>query len=395
MSVSNVYSMPFNIVAKPCGPSCNMSCQYCYYRKTLTSQSIRRISMPLRVLRAYIEQYIHAQPSDELLFIWHGGEPTLCGIPFFQQVLKFQHKYNSSGKRIVNVLQTNGLLIDEEWGRFLAAERFFVGISIDGPASLHNYYRKDISGHGTLDTVLNALSILQEHEIPVNVLTTVNDRNVKSPQVVYNFIKTLGVQFIQFIPVVERRQNGDIEPFSVQPLDYGLFLCGILDDWLRSDSGKISVQNFDVAFEGVLRLPRSLCVFAETCGYNFALERNGDLFVCDHFVDIAHKLGNITEKPLLKLISNKRAIKFGQAKTKELPAYCRQCEVRSLCNGGCPKNRFGVTPDGEEGLNYLCAGYKLFFEHVAGLSRQFTRTSGVSGKSRKGVTANGHMTNGR
>lgn len=350
--------------------------------------------MSLPVLKTYTEQYIHAQPSDELLFIWHGGEPTLCGISFFQQALKFQRKYNSSGKQIVNVLQTNGLLIDEEWGRFLAAEHFLVGMSIDGPAFCHNYYRKDISGHDTLDTVLHSLAVLQEHDVPVNVLVAVHNHNVKSPETIYNFIKGLGVHFMQFIPVIERTENGYIQSFSVHPLDYGRFLCAIFDNWAYHDRDRISVQNFDVAFEGLLGLPKSLCVFAETCGYNFALECNGDLFVCDHFVDDTGKLGNITEVPLLGLIGSERAIAFGQSKKEELPAYCRECEVRLLCNGGCPVNRFEVTPDGEKGLNYLCPGYKLFFKHVIESSGQFLRTFGIRGESRKAGTGNRHIQRG-
>jgi uncharacterized protein len=371
----------FHIMAKPIGPICNLDCKYCFYlEKENLYPGARQWEMPPQVLERYIQQYIAAQSTDEVHFAWQGGEPTLLGVDFFRGVIALEQKY-ANGKIIHNALQTNATLIDDEWGQFLAEQNFLVGVSIDGPRELHDYYRVDKGNAATFDRVMRGVRKLHEHRVEFNTLTVVNRHNSKYPLEVYRFLKEIGNGFMQFIPVVERRateppsdglvliqpsfdRSAEVTEWSVEPLAYGSFLVQIFDEWVKRDVGRYFVQQFDVALEIWLGMKASLCVFRETCGAALAIEHNGDLYSCDHFVYPETKLGNITESGLEQMVSSPQQEKFGLEKRESLPRMCRQCDVRFACNGECPKHRFLTTPDGEPGLNYLCAGYKHFFHHI-------------------------------
>ncbi len=372
---------PFHIMSKPAGPLCNLDCSYCFYlEKENLYPGTKQWQMPHDVLERYISGYIAAQPGHEVHFAWQGGEPTLLPVAFFREAVELQQRY-ASGKTIHNALQTNGTLIDDEWGEFLAAHNFLVGISIDGPRELHDSYRVDKGRAPTFDRVMHGITKLKEHRVEFNTLTVVHRRNSAHPLEVYRFLKEIGSGFMQFIPVVERkaaapgsdglvliqpssRQAAEVTDWSVEPEAYGRFLTGIFDEWVNQDVGRVFVQIFDVALERWMGMQASLCVFRETCGSALALEHNGDLFSCDHYVYPENGLGNIMESGIAELVASPQQKAFGQAKRDSLPRMCLQCEVRFACNGECPKHRFVTTPDDEPGLNYLCAGYKHFFHHI-------------------------------
>lgn len=372
----------YHVMAKPTGPLCNLDCSYCFYlEKEKLYPGTRDWTMPADVLESYIRQYIESQPNDTVSFAWQGGEPTLLGIFWFESVIELQKKY-ANGKRIENALQTNGITLDDTWGEFLAANNFLVGISIDGPRELHDAYRVDKGGQPTFDQVMRGIECLKNAGVRFNTLTVVNRKNSYHPSEVYEFLKQIGSGYMQFIPVVERQSQqpspqglvllgprhasaSEVTDWSVEPDAFGNFLCEIFDEWVRHDVGSYFVQLFDVTLELWLGMPPSLCVFSETCGNALALEHNGDLYSCDHYVYPENKLGNIMEEPLTSLTAAKQQTAFGHAKRDSLPAYCRSCDVRFACNGECPKHRFASTPEGEPGLNYLCAAYKKFFHHVA------------------------------
>jgi uncharacterized protein len=371
----------FHIMTKPIGPICNLDCTYCFYlEKENLYPNTRHWAMQPEVLERYIEQYVKAQPQDEVHFAWQGGEPTLLGVDFFRNVVALEQKY-AGGKRIHNALQTNGTLIDDAWGEFLAEHRFLVGVSIDGPRELHDRYRVDKGGAATFDRVMRGLGKLKEHKVEFNTLTVVNRHNSQYPLEVYRFLKEIGSGFMQFIPVVERKtaepgrdglvliqpsfeRASEVTEWSVEPLQYGRFLAQIFDEWLKKDVGRTFVQLFDVALESWMGLEASLCVFRKTCGSALAMEHSGDVYSCDHFVYPENKLGNIMEIDLEQMTGSEQQKNFGLDKLKSLPRMCRTCDVRFACNGECPKHRFIRTPDGEPGLNYLCAGYKHFFHHI-------------------------------
>jgi len=383
----------FHIMTKPIGPICNLDCRYCFYleKEDLYAQEGRKErpswAMPDDVLELYIRQYIEQQEVPEISFAWQGGEPTLLGVRFFRRVVELQKQY-AQGKRIVNAFQTNGTLLDDEWGGFLHENQFLVGLSIDGPAYLHNVYRVDKRGRDTFEQVLRGLECLKKHRVEFNTLTVVNRANSQEPLEVYRFLKEIGSGFIQFIPLVERAatapltsENGLIQlalappakegegrspvtEWSVRADDYGNFLVAIFEEWVRHDIGRIFVQHFDNALASWAGVGASICVFSETCGTALAMEHNGDLYACDHYVYPEYRRGNIREKSLAEMVASPEQVKFGTDKRDTLPQYCRQCEVRFACHGECPKHRFIRTPDGEWGLNYLCAGYKKFFTHI-------------------------------
>jgi uncharacterized protein len=371
----------FHVMAKPVGPICNLDCRYCFYLEKENLYGKKRDwAMPDPVLESYISQFVNAQDAPAISFAWQGGEPTLLGVDFFRKVIAIQKKY-ANGKRIENAFQTNGVLLDDRWGEFLAENHFLIGISIDGPADLHDFYRVDKGGAPTFDRVMRGLRFLKKHQVEFNALTVVNRQNSQHPLRVYRFLKGIGCQFMQFIPIVERvataanpvglvlisprdPHTAEVSEWSVEPRQYGVFLCTIFDEWVRKDVGNYYVQLFDVTLESWLGLEPSLCVFRPTCGAAMALEHNGDLYSCDHYVYPENRLGNILEQPLLTLVNSAQQRAFGLDKRDSLPRYCRECDVRFACNGECPKHRFILTPDGEPGLNYLCAGYKLFFQHV-------------------------------
>jgi uncharacterized protein len=372
---------PFHVMAKPTGPICNLDCKYCFYlEKENLYPGTSQWAMADEVLENYIQQYIETNPTNSVEFVWQGGEPTLLGVSFYRKVVALEQKY-SRGKAIHNAIQTNGTLIDDEWGSFLHENNFLVGISIDGPRELHDFYRVDKGGAPTFDRVMRGIAKLKEHEVEFNTLTVVNRRNSAFPLEVYSFLKQIGSGFMQFIPIVERKTSAstpdglvliqpsfegpaEVTDWSVEPLAYGQFLARIFDQWVREDVGRYFVQHFDVALENWLGMDASLCVFRRNCGSALALEHTGDLYSCDHFVYPENKLGNILERSMAEMVASPQQSKFGRDKSATLPRMCRECNVRFACHGECPKHRFMKTPDGEPGLNYLCAGYKYFFEHI-------------------------------
>lgn len=374
----------YHVMTKPIGPICNLDCKYCFYlekEKLYPDKSNWR--MPENVLERYIQQYIESQHVPEITFAWQGGEPTLMGVDFFRRVVGYQQEF-CGGKKISNALQTNGTLLDEEWCGFLKENNFLVGLSIDGPREMHDRFRVDKEGKSSFDAVIRGMELLKKHQVDFNNLVVVNRFNSQYPLEVYRFLKEHGSGFMQFIPLVERTGGGGemfaeppllpiigeaassepVTEWSVEPLAYGKFLCAIFDEWVRADVGRVFVQIFDVQLGIWMGMPSALCVFGETCGNALAMEHNGDLYSCDHYVYPRYKLGNVMDSEMRELVDSLQQRKFGADKRETLPKYCRECEVRFACNGECPKHRFIKTPDGEDGLNYLCAGYKLFLSHI-------------------------------
>ncbi len=362
---------PFQVMVKPAGAACNLGCRYCYYlsKDVLYPGSDLRMSDDL--LEEFTRQYLSAQSIPEVTFAWQGGEPTLMGIDFYQRAVELQSMYARPGVRVLNSIQTNGTLLDDAWCRFLHDHDFLVGISIDGPEEQHNAFRVDKVGRPSFERVIRGLDRLKAHKVEWNLLATVHAANAAYPLEVYRFFRDeLEARFIQFIPIVERVVTPDpgasqtISDRSVTGRQYGEFLIAIFDEWVRRDVGEVFVQIFDVALGAWLDQAPGLCVFGPTCGDALALEHNGDLYSCDHFVDPEHRLGNIRKSSLAELTGSEIQKQFGQAKLDSLPGICHNCPVRFVCNGGCPKNRFPVTPEGEDGLNWLCEGYKSFFTHI-------------------------------
>ncbi len=361
----------FHIMMKPRGAICNLDCEYCYFLSKEFMYPGSRFRMADDLLEEYTRQYIEAQRVPEVTFAWQGGEPTLMGLPFFERAVALQQKYRKPGMTIHNALQTNGTLLNDDWCHFFHQHKFLIGLSVDGPKHLHDAYRVDKGGNPTFDKVMAGMHLLEKHRVEFNILTTVHAANAPHPLAVYRFLRDEAkTQFMQFIPIVEREnetgyQEGD-QPTnrSVTAEDYGRFLCAIFDEWVRRDVGRVFVQIFDVALAAWTGHRPGLCIFEETCGNALAMEHNGDLFSCDHFVEPAYRLGNIQEIPLIEMVASEQQRKFGLDKRDTLPQYCLECEVRFVCNGGCPKDRFIDTPDGEPGLNYLCAGFRTFFNHI-------------------------------
>ena len=379
----------FHVLVKPTGATCNLDCAYCFFLSKEMLYPGSRFRMADDLLETYIRQLIEAHRTNEVSIAWQGGEPTLTGLPFFRRSVELAEKYRRSGMTIEYTIQTNGTLLDDAWGEFLAANSFLVGLSIDGPRDLHDLYRYDKGGGPTFDRVMRGLDVLKRHGVEWNVLCTLHRQNAERPLDVYRFFRDeLGAQFIQFIPIVERltaaegtpapvelwtswrdrplyTQTGDIvTERSITAEQYGRFLTTVFDEWVRRDVGQVYVQPFDVALANWVGAPSGLCIHSRTCGVALAIEHNGDLYSCDHFVEPAYRLGNIRETHFIELVASEQQQRFGQDKYDTLPAYCRACDVRFACHGGCPKDRFIHTPDGEPGLNYLCAGYKAFFHHV-------------------------------
>ncbi|HEY1808344.1 MAG TPA: anaerobic sulfatase-maturation protein [Acidobacteriaceae bacterium] len=371
----------FHIMAKPTGPICNLDCKYCFYlEKENLYPGEHSWAMSGEVLESHIRQTIQSQAAPSITFAWQGGEPTLLGVDFFRRVVELEKRY-SDGRPIANAFQTNGVLLNDRWAEFFAENHFLLGVSIDGPRELHDAYRVNKGGRPTFDAVMSGIGYLKKHSVEFNTLTVVHRRNSYHPLEVYRFLREAGSGYMQFIPIVERTAGpsgasglhlispnssnaADVTEWSVEPLQFGEFLCAIFDEWVRRDVARTFVQIFDVALESWFGMPQSLCVFRETCGAALALEHNGDLYSCDHYVYPEHRLGNIMDASLESLVGSPQQRRFGTDKRDTLPRYCRECDVRFACNGECPKHRFLETPDGEPGLNYLCAGYKQFFHHV-------------------------------
>jgi uncharacterized protein len=371
----------FHLLAKPTGASCNLNCSYCFFldKKMLYPGSWFRMSEEL--LEQYIKQLVEAHQVDQVTVSWQGGEPTMMGLDFYRRSIEFEKKYSRPGMAFLNTMQTNGVLLDDEWCRFFKENNFLIGISIDGPEELHNAYRVDKRGKPTFKRVMKGLQLLQKHRVEYNVLTAVNNVNSRYPQEVYEFLcYEAKTDWIQFIPVVERinkdgrflYQEGDtVSERSVLPEQLGNFLSIIFDKWVRNDVGKVYVQTFEAAARNWFGMPASgMCVFNENCGLGPVLEHNGDLYSCDHFVEPKYLIGNIQETHMSELMASKKQQKFGRDKSELLPDFCLECDVLFACRGECPKNRFKYTPpdkihpEGQPGLNYLCAGFKHFFHHI-------------------------------
>lgn len=382
---------PFHIMSKPIGPRCNIDCKYCYYlEKEKLYPSEKRFRMSDDILEKYVRQLIDASIEAgmrEVNFAWQGGEPTMLGVDFFRKVVRLQELYAPNGVKITNAFQTNGILLDEDWGAFFKDNGFLIGISIDGPKAIHDRYRIDRAGRPTFDKVMKGLEILQRHGVEHNALTTVHRANGGKGKEVYRFLKGLGIEFMQFIPIVERSnaeglaKAPQIDPsaesavtdWSVSPRAYGKFLCDVFDTWFRRDIGKVFVQHFDVMLGKWMGTPAGLCVFAETCGDGLAVEHDGSLYSCDHYVYPEYKLGNIEAASLQDMLWTERQKKFGQDKRNTLTSQCKGCSYLFACNGGCPKHRIAKSADGETGHNYFCEGYTMFFRHADAHLREMAR----------------------
>ena len=366
----------FHLMAKPAGPACNLNCTYCFYLEKSNFFETGATLMSDKVLAAYTEKYLRSQKGSTVEFTWQGGEPTLAGLDFFRKAIAYQNKFKGN-KRISNSLQTNGTLINEEWCRLLAKHHFLVGLSVDGPEELHNSYRKDKSGKPTFHRVQKAIRLFKKYQIDFNALTTVNDVNVREPMELYDFYVRSGIQFVQFIPIVERtagkkstelglnlaspedtQKETHVTDWSVKPDDYADFLIDIFDRWVRNDIGKTFIMNFEWALSAAIHGVSGTCHHAQKCGSAGIMEHNGDIYSCDHFVYPSYKIGNIIDDDLVVLFNSKAQLEFGNEKHAGLTAECRNCDVQSLCHGGCPKHRF------VSGQNYLCSAYKKFFNHI-------------------------------
>ncbi len=382
---------PFHVMAKPSGAICNLDCTYCFFLSKEMLYPGDRFRMADGLLETYVRQLIEASPYPEVTVAWQGGEPTLMGVPFFERAVEHVRRYLRPGQQAAFTIQTNGTLLNDAWGEFLSANNFLVGLSVDGPQPLHDAYRVDKRGGGSFDRVMKGHGILIKHGVEYNILCTVHAANGDHPIEIYRFFRDdLGARFLQFIPIVERTSPDLIQianigwsssntrrPLytntgslvterSVGPEQWGRFLSAVFDEWIRNDVGEVFVQHFDAALASWLGIEPALCIFKETCGGAVALEHNGDLYSCDHFVEPDYLLGNIMETPMSTLVTSDRQVRFGNDKRDTLPQFCLDCDVRFACNGECPKNRFTTTPDGDPGLNYLCAGYKIFFHHIDG-----------------------------
>jgi uncharacterized protein len=361
----------FHVMAKPTGAHCNLHCDYCFFQKKEKLYPASDFHMSDEVHEAYIEQLFEAHQVPQVTVAWQGGEPTLMGPDFFRRSVELQKKHAKPGTRVENTFQTNGILLNNEWCRFFNDNNFLIGLSLDGPKELHDTFRKDKKGQGTFDRVIRAARLLQQHHVEFNILCAVNGKNADHPLEVYRFFRDmLRAPYIQFIPIVERdndtgfQEGNTVTDRSVRPDQWGRFLTEIFNEWVKRDVGKTFVLNLDGALAGWLGMAGTVCIFGQSCGLGMALEHNGDLYSCDHFVEPDHLLGNILKTPLIELVASDKQRKFGRDKRDTLPRYCRQCEFLHICNGECPKNRLIRTPDGEAELNYLCEGYKAFFKRA-------------------------------
>ena len=359
-------SREFQVFAKPAGSACNLRCRYCYYlEKKKLYPDTDHFLMAYNILEEYIKQHIEASTESTINFSWHGGEPLLAGINFYRNVLRLQSSYNREGRRIVNGIQTNGTLLNEEWCRFFAEEGFIIGMSIDGPEEPHNKFRRTKDDRTTWQKVISGFQLLKKHSVIPEILCVVNSENVKNPLVIYDFFKHIGAKYITFLPLVEPETDstGGVSRNSVPSEEFGHFLCEVFDTWVENDIGEIKIQVFEEVARTAFDQEHTLCIFKKNCGGVPVVEHNGDFYSCDHYVDKDRLLGNIMDHSLTSFLESERQKLFGLSKSISLPEYCIECEVRAMCNGECPRNRFILTPEGEPGLNYLCKGYRCFFNH--------------------------------
>ncbi|MEN9864885.1 MAG: hypothetical protein RL748_475 [Pseudomonadota bacterium] len=370
LAASVAKPQPVHVMTKPRGAICNLDCAYCYFLKKEALYPDSKFRMDDATLEQFTRQYIE-QGGDEVVFSWQGGEPTMMKLAFFERAVQLQQQYQRPGTQIFNTFQTNGTLLDDDWCRFFKQHNFLVGLSLDGPRELHDAYRVDKRGAPTFDSVMAGLALLQKYAIPTNILCTLHAANADHALEVYRFLRDEAkAEFIQFIPIVERDSISGIQfgnkvtARSVTAKQFGEFHIAVFEEWVRHDVGRVFVQMFDIALGIWLGDAASLCVFAETCGNALALEHNGDVYSCDHFVEPRHLLGNIGQRQLGELAYLPQQQAFGNAKRDTLPRQCRECPVRFACNGGCPKDRIIKSRDGESGLNYLCDGYFALFSHL-------------------------------
>lgn len=380
MTTISPFARPLYVMLKPVGAACNLACNYCYYleKSNLYKHQPKR-QMSEELLERFVKDYIEAQTMNEVVFTWHGGEPTLRPLSFYQKAVELQKKY-AGGRIIHNSLQTNGTLLTDEWCRFLKANNWLVGISIDGPEAFHDRYRRDSQGRPSWQKVMEGIQLLQHYGVEWNAMAVVNRYNADHPQAFYRFFKSIGCQYIQFTPIVERNMQhadgrhlasiGDatdapVTDFSVTPEQWGSFLCGLFDEWVKQDIGRVFVQIFDSMLANWVGVAPGTCIYAKECGHAGVMEFNGDVYSCDHFVFPQYKLGNINEHTLIEMLYGEKQRRFSQLKYNKLPRQCKECRWAFACHGECPKNRFVNDRYGNPGLNYLCEGYRRFFEHIA------------------------------
>jgi len=358
------FSKPLYVIAKPVGAACNLRCKYCYYLEKSKLYPHEGNTMDDETLECFVKEYIESQTMRDVLFTWHGGEPMLHPVSYYEKVMELQRKY-AGGRNIDNCLQTNGTLITDEYADFFHRNGWLIGVSIDGPREYHNAYRRQANGGPTFDEVMKGIETLNRHHVEWNAMAVVNRLNGDHPREFYHFFKKIGCKFIQFTPVVDASRLGELTEYSVQPKQWGEFLCGLFDEWVRKDVGEYFVQTFEATLANWCGVAPGVCSLARYCGHAGALEHNGDLYSCDHFVYPEYKLGNIKEQSIMEMMYSDRQMKFGREKFDTLPGQCKRCKWLFTCNGECPKNRLLKTVDGEPGLNYLCEGYRMYFEHVA------------------------------
>ena len=379
-NIANPFAKPLYVILKPAGAHCNLACKYCYYlEKNKLYPTAQRHLMSDEMLEQFTREYIEAQTMNQVLFTWHGGEPLLRSIDFYRKALSLQQKY-AGGRRIDNVIQTNGTLLTDEWCEFFAQNHWLVGISIDGPQPDHDHYRLTAAGKPSWKKVMQGIKLLKKHGVEWNAMAVVNAYNANHPLEFYRFFKENGCQFLQFTPIVERltrHEDGrtlasladkdeiSLSEASVAPEQWGYFLCAIFDEWVRKDVGKIFVEIFDCTLANWMGISPGICAYSKECGHAGVMEHNGDVYSCDHFVFPEYKLGNIRDHSLIDMLYGEQQQEFSRLKHSSLPRQCKECDMEFACHGECPKNRFMKDKYGDSGLNYLCPGYYHYYQHVA------------------------------
>ena len=379
-NIANPFAKPLYVMLKPAGAHCNLACKYCYYlEKNKLYPTAQRHLMSDEMLEQFTREYIEVQTMNQVLFTWHGGEPLLRSIDFYRKALSLQQKY-AGGRRIDNVIQTNGTLLTDEWCEFFAQNHWLVGISIDGPQPDHDHYRLTAAGKPSWQKVMQGIKLLKKHGVEWNAMAVVNAYNVNHPLEFYRFFKENGCQFLQFTPIVERQTRHEdgrtlasladkdeipLSEASVTPEQWGYFLCAIFDEWVRKDVGKIFVEIFDCTLANWMGVSPGICAYSKECGHAGVMEHNGDVYSCDHFVFPEYKLGNIRDHSLIDMLYGEQQQEFSRLKHSSLPRQCKECDMEFACHGECPKNRFMKDKYGDSGLNYLCLGYYHYYQHVA------------------------------
>lgn len=379
-NIANPFAKPLYVMLKPAGAHCNLACKYSYYlEKNKLYPTAQRHLMSDQMLKQFTREYIEAQTMNQVLFTWHGGEPLLRSIDFYRKALSLQQKY-AGGRRIDNVIQTNGTLLTDEWCEFFAQNHWLVGISIDGPQPDHDHYRLTAAGKPSWKKVMQGIKLLKKHGVEWNAMAVVNAYNANHPLEFYRFFKENGCQFLQFTPIVERltrHEDGrtlasladkdeiSLSEASVAPEQWGYFLCAIFDEWVRKDVGKIFVEIFDCTLANWMGISPGICAYSKECGHAGVMEHNGDVYSCDHFVFPEYKLGNIRDHSLIDMLYGEQQQEFSRLKHSSLPRQCKECDMEFACHGECPKNRFMKDKYGDSGLNYLCPGYYHYYQHVA------------------------------